>query len=155
MRPASACRSRSPTSRFRRQRSRRRSPTISGSASRPATIRRAFASRSPGTCTSSRTSQAALDAFYPYYRNYFLHHAPHTTQSHEIPRDLYDKRAAADGPLFVGSPQQIVDKMLWERELFGHQRYLAQVDIGGLPFAEVARTIELLGAKVAPAVREA
>ena len=45
--------------------------------------------------------------------------------------------------------------MLWERELFGHQRYLAQVDIGGLPFAEVARTIELLGAKVAPAVREA
>ena len=100
-------------------------------------------------------SQAALDAFYPYYRNYFLHHAPHTTQSHEIPRDLYDKRAAADGPLFVGSPQQIVDKMLWERELFGHQRYLAQVDIGGLPFAEVARTIELLGAKVAPAVREA
>ena len=42
--------------------------------------------------------------------------------------------------------------MLWERELFGHQRYLAQIDIGGLPFAKVARTIELLEAKVLPAI---
>jgi probable LLM family oxidoreductase len=98
-------------------------------------------------------SAEAREAFFPYYSNYFLNHAPKTAYAKEVPRELYDKRAAADGPLFVGSPQEIVDKIMWERELFGHQRYLAQVDIGGQPYAMVAKTIELLGEKVLPAVR--
>lgn len=98
------------------------------------------------------TSQGARDDFYPHYARYFLLHAPKQSYAREIPRDEYEKRAAAEGPLFVGSPQEIVDKILWERELFGHQRYLAQIDIGGLPFASVARTIELLEAKVLPAI---
>jgi alkanesulfonate monooxygenase SsuD/methylene tetrahydromethanopterin reductase-like flavin-dependent oxidoreductase (luciferase family) len=98
-------------------------------------------------------SQAALEAFYPYYASYFSHHAPHTTYAKAVGRDVYEKRAAPDGPLFVGSPQQIVDKLAWEQELFGHQRYLAQLDIGGLPYAAVAKSIELLAGKVAPALR--
>lgn len=99
------------------------------------------------------TSQGARDGFYPYYAQYFLLHAPKPDYARTIPREEYDRRAAPDGPLFVGSPQEIVDKILWERELFGHQRYLAQIDLGGLPFAKVARTIELLEAKVLPALR--
>ena len=99
-------------------------------------------------------SRAALETFYPYYSNYFGMHAPKQTYAREIPREEYDKRAAEDGPLFVGSPQQIVDKISWEHELFGHQRYLAQVDIGGQPYSMVAKTLELLGGKVAPAVRQ-
>jgi alkanesulfonate monooxygenase SsuD/methylene tetrahydromethanopterin reductase-like flavin-dependent oxidoreductase (luciferase family) len=98
------------------------------------------------------TSQAARDEFYPHYARYFLLHAPKKNYAREIPRDEYEKRAAPDGPLFVGSTQEIVDKILWERELFGHQRYLGQIDIGGLPFAKVARTIEFLEAKVLPAL---
>jgi alkanesulfonate monooxygenase SsuD/methylene tetrahydromethanopterin reductase-like flavin-dependent oxidoreductase (luciferase family) len=70
-----------------------------------------------------------------------------------VSREDYDTRASAEGPLFVGSPQEIVDKISWEHELFGHQRYIAQVDIGGQPYAMVARTLELLGGKVLPAVR--
>jgi alkanesulfonate monooxygenase SsuD/methylene tetrahydromethanopterin reductase-like flavin-dependent oxidoreductase (luciferase family) len=99
-------------------------------------------------------SQAALEAFYPYYANYFSHHAPNTTYAKTVGRDVYDKRAAADGPLFVGSPQQIVDKLAWEQELFGHQRYLAQLDIGGLPYSAVAKSIELFAGKVVPALKE-
>ena len=99
------------------------------------------------------TSQGARDGFYPYYAQYFLLHAPKPAFARTIPREEYDQRAAADGPLFVGSPQEIVDKILWEKELFGHQRYLAQIDLGGVPFAKVARTIELLEAKVLPALR--
>ena len=100
-------------------------------------------------------SQSARENFYPHYAAYFRHHAPKTTYATDVPRELYDKRAAADGPLFVGSPQEIIDKISWERELFGHQRYLAQVDIGGSPFSSVARTIELLGEKVLPALNAA
>ena len=99
-------------------------------------------------------SRAARQTFYPYYAAYFASHAPKRSYLANVSREEYDKRAAADGPLFVGSPQQIVDKISWEHELFGHQRYLAQVDIGGQPFSMVAKTLELLGNKVAPAVRQ-
>ncbi len=43
------------------------------------------------------------------------------------------------GPIFVGSPQQIIDKLMYERELFALDRFLGQVDIGGLPYAKVAQ----------------
>lgn len=47
----------------------------------------------------------------------------------------------------------IIDKLLYQYELFGHQRFIGQVDIGGMPFDKVAQVIELLGTEVAPVVR--
>ena len=45
-------------------------------------------------------------------------------------------------------------KILLQYQLFGHQRFLAQIDIGGVPFSKVAKSIELLAAtEVAPVVR--
>jgi alkanesulfonate monooxygenase SsuD/methylene tetrahydromethanopterin reductase-like flavin-dependent oxidoreductase (luciferase family) len=101
----------------------------------------------------AENSQTARDEFYPYYSGYFRHHTPSQYRAREITRADYDALAAPQGALFVGSPQQIVDKIMYERELFGHQRFLAQIDVGGLPFAKVAQVIELFATKVAPAVR--
>jgi len=98
-------------------------------------------------------SQDARDTFYPHYAAYFRTHVPTHFRAREISRADFETLAASDGPTFVGSPQQIVDKIMYERELFGHQRFLAQIDIGGLPFAKVARVIELFATRVAPAVR--
>jgi probable LLM family oxidoreductase len=100
-------------------------------------------------------SQDALSTFYPHYADYFLTHTPSQYRAHQVTRADYEERAAPHGAIFVGSPQQIIDKILYERELFGHQRFLAQIDIGGLPFAEVARVTELFAAKVAPVIRGA
>jgi probable LLM family oxidoreductase len=99
------------------------------------------------------TSQDALNEFYPRYASYFLTHTPSQYRAVEITRAEYDRRASPHGALFVGSPQQIIDKIMYERELFGHQRFLAQIDIGGLPFANVAKVIELLATRIAPIVR--
>jgi alkanesulfonate monooxygenase SsuD/methylene tetrahydromethanopterin reductase-like flavin-dependent oxidoreductase (luciferase family) len=102
----------------------------------------------------AKDSQTALDEFYPYYGAYFREHAPRAGLAADTPRDVYEARASAAGPIFVGSPQQIVDKLMLERELFGGlDRFLAQVDLGGLPYAKVAGTIELLASEVLPAVR--
>ncbi len=100
-------------------------------------------------------SQDALNTFYPYYAGYFFTHTPSHWRPLEITRADFEERAAPLGPIFVGSPQQIIDKILYERELFGHQRFLAQIDIGGLPFMEVARVIELFATEVAPVIRSA
>ena len=94
-----------------------------------------------------------MDTFYPYYAGYFRNHTPHQYRAREISRSVYEQLASREGPLFVGSPQQIVDKILYEYELFGHRRFLAQIDIGGLPYAKVADVIELLATDVAPVVR--
>ncbi len=101
----------------------------------------------------AKDSQTALDEFYPHYSAYFSGHAPRSDLAREVPRSVYEQRASATGPIFVGSPQQIIDKLMYERELFGHDRFLAQVDIGGLPYAKVARSIELLASDVLPAMR--
>jgi len=53
----------------------------------------------------------------------------------------------------VGSPQQVVDKILFQHELFGHQRFMAQVSVGHLPHSRAMRAIELLGTEVVPALR--
>jgi probable LLM family oxidoreductase len=102
-----------------------------------------------------KNSQDAMDTFFPHYAGYFRNHAPARYGTREISRSDYEQLASPQGPLFVGSPQQIVDKILYEHDLFGHQRFLAQVDIGGLPYAKVAAVIELLASDVAPAVRRA
>jgi probable LLM family oxidoreductase len=98
------------------------------------------------------TSQAARDTFYPYYSHYIGDNMP-SARGQQLPRDAYDAWGSPHGALFVGSPQEIIDKILWEREILGHDRFLAQVGLGGLPFADTARSIELLATEILPTVR--
>jgi alkanesulfonate monooxygenase SsuD/methylene tetrahydromethanopterin reductase-like flavin-dependent oxidoreductase (luciferase family) len=58
------------------------------------------------------------------------------------------------GALVAGSPEQVAEKILYQHELFGHQRFLLQVSVGTMPHDRVLRSIELFGTKVAPIVRE-
>ena len=69
-------------------------------------------------------------------------------------RRQFDAEIATRGALFVGDPQQVIAKILWEHELFGHQRFLMQMSVGTMPHDRIMRSIELLGSVVAPAVRK-
>jgi probable LLM family oxidoreductase len=69
-------------------------------------------------------------------------------------RRQFDAEISPRGALFVGDPQQVIDKILWEHELFGHQRFLMQMSVGTMPHDRIMRSIELLGSVVAPAVRK-
>jgi len=100
------------------------------------------------------TSQGARDTFYPYYSRYWGQNMP-SANGRPLPRDAYEQWRAPHGALVVGSPAEVVDKILWEHELLGHSRFLAQIGLGGLPFADTARSVELLATEVLPAVRAA
>lgn len=69
-------------------------------------------------------------------------------------RRQFDAEISAQGALFVGDAQQVIDKILWEHELFGHQRTLLQFSVGTMPHDRMLRAIELFGTKVAPVVRK-
>jgi probable LLM family oxidoreductase len=68
-------------------------------------------------------------------------------------RQQFDAETALHGALFVGGPQQVIDKILYQHELFQHQRFLVQLTVGPMPHHQVMRAIELLGTEVAPIVR--
>ncbi|MDQ8153092.1 MAG: LLM class flavin-dependent oxidoreductase [Gemmatimonadota bacterium] len=70
-------------------------------------------------------------------------------------RAHFDRERAPHGALLVGSPQQVIDKILYEHELFGMDRFLMQLSVGTMPHAQMMRAIELYGTVVAPAVRQA
>ncbi|HET9692182.1 MAG TPA: LLM class flavin-dependent oxidoreductase, partial [Acidimicrobiales bacterium] len=98
------------------------------------------------------TPQGARDTFFPYYSRYIGNNMP-GARGQLLPRHAFDSWAARRGALFAGSPQEIIDKILWEHEILGHDRFLAQIGLGGLPFTETARSIELLATDVLPVVR--
>jgi probable LLM family oxidoreductase len=68
-------------------------------------------------------------------------------------RQRFDAEATLGGALFVGGPQQVIDKILFQHELFHHDRLLLQLTVGPMPHGRVMRAIELLGTDVAPVVR--
>jgi alkanesulfonate monooxygenase SsuD/methylene tetrahydromethanopterin reductase-like flavin-dependent oxidoreductase (luciferase family) len=98
------------------------------------------------------TSQGARETFYPHYSRYIGQYTPNA-RNRPLARDAYEAWRAPHGALFVGSPPEIIDKILWEFDLLGHDRFLAQIELGGLPFAATARAIELVATEVLPVVR--
>jgi probable LLM family oxidoreductase len=68
-------------------------------------------------------------------------------------RERFEVERGPSGPLLVGSPDEIIEKILCHHELFGHQRLLIQLTVGPMPHHRVLRAIELLGTRVAPVVR--
>ena len=71
----------------------------------------------------------------------------------EMTRDDFDRSRAPRGANLVGSPQEVAEKILFQHEVFGHDRFLIQMSVGTLPHADVMRSIELFGTEVAPIVR--
>jgi probable LLM family oxidoreductase len=68
-------------------------------------------------------------------------------------RQRFEAERSPRGALLVGSPQEVIDKILFQHELFGHQRFLMQMSVGTMPHAKLRRSIELFGTEVAPVVR--
>src|SRR5512146_1186328 len=70
-------------------------------------------------------------------------------------RAEYEALAGAAGPLAVGSPEEVAEKIVRVHELFQPERYLAHISIGALEHRDVMHAIELFGTQVAPLVRAA
>lgn len=98
------------------------------------------------------TSQQAGDIYFPAIAELFNTAA----RSRGMPAVTAEDIATKNGPgsmYAVGSPQQVIDKLLHHHEVFGHQRTMLQLAVGSVPHREIMRAIELLGIKVAPIVR--
>jgi probable LLM family oxidoreductase len=70
-------------------------------------------------------------------------------------RAQFDAGATPHGAYFMGSPQEIIDKILLQHEWFKHDRFGLQLSVGTLPHDKVMKAIELFGTVVKPAVDKA
>ncbi|MFD0589706.1 LLM class flavin-dependent oxidoreductase [Paenibacillus sp. GCM10027627] len=98
---------------------------------------------------AAETTQQALKEYYPHVDSGIT-----LVNGRGFPKQLFAQGADKRDVLMVGSPQEIIEKLLYQYELFGHQRFLAQLDFGGVPFHKVAKNIELIGTEILPAVKK-
>jgi probable LLM family oxidoreductase len=99
------------------------------------------------------TSQAAADEAFPAHK-VVMDKIGRERGWPPMTRAQFDAGTALRGASFIGSPQQVTEKILFQHDIFDHERFLVQFSVGTLPHASIMRSIELFGTEVAPAVRK-
>ncbi|MGO4344260.1 LLM class flavin-dependent oxidoreductase [Paenibacillus sp. MCAF9] len=97
----------------------------------------------------AETTQDALREYYPH-----LNAGMQALRGGGYPKQQFAQSTDHRDALMVGSPQQIIEKMLYQYELYGHQRFMAQIDFGGVPFDKIVKNIELIATEIMPAIKK-
>jgi len=101
----------------------------------------------------ARTSQEAADAFFPGYARAVASVAKERGWP-PVTRAGFDAQLGPYGALLIGSPDEVVEKILRHSEaLGGISRITFQMNASSLPHAKLMHAIELLGGRVATALR--
>ncbi|MER2064466.1 MAG: LLM class flavin-dependent oxidoreductase, partial [Alkalibacterium sp.] len=98
---------------------------------------------------AAETTQQAQRDYYPH-----INEGMKRTNGQGFPKQQFAQGAHPKNIMNVGSPQEIIEKILYQHETFGHQRYMAQLDFGGVPFDKIMKNIELIGNEILPAVKK-
>jgi probable LLM family oxidoreductase len=69
-------------------------------------------------------------------------------------KEQFQASTTLKGANFIGDPQQTIDKILYQYEIFKHDRFMIQMSVGTLPHDKMLKSIELFGEKVAPVIRK-
>ena len=116
----------------------------------PSTLRVALAAQLyVGPATAS-----AREDVYPFYRRY-LSAGAGRSGGWDVSRDQMDDLSERGGSLMLGGPEQVAAKILDLRELLGIDRFLGQIDFGGMPRHMVEESLERFAGEIAPVVRAA
>ncbi len=93
---------------------------------------------------------SALRTFYPHVDLAFRA-ANGSGFSKQLFAQQVDKRAV----MLIGTVDSIVEKILYQYDMYQHDRLLLQLDIGGMDFETVKRQIEIVANEIAPRVKAA
>lgn len=97
-------------------------------------------------------SQQAIDEAFPVFKQ-TMDKIGRERGWPPMSRQQFDASCTLDGANFIGNPDDMIEKILFQHELFQHNRFLLQLSVGTMPHEKVMHAIELLGTKVAPVVR--
>ncbi|OAB28336.1 luciferase [Paenibacillus macquariensis subsp. defensor] len=98
---------------------------------------------------TAENSQDALREYYPH-----INYGMQALRGGGYPKQQFAQSTDYRDALMIGSPQQMIEKMLYQYELYGQQRFMAQIDFGGVPFDKIAKNIELIATEIMPAIKK-
>jgi probable LLM family oxidoreductase len=101
----------------------------------------------------ANNSQQAADEFFPSYA-YVMSQIGRERGWPPTSRAQFEAGRSMQGALLVGSPQQVIDKILYEQKLFNLDRFLLHISVGTMPHDKIMHSIELFGTQVAPVIRK-
>jgi probable LLM family oxidoreductase len=100
------------------------------------------------------TTQEAADEFFPGYARAFTDIGKERGWP-AATRAGFDAQRGPYGALLIGSPDEVVEKIIRHSEaLGGVSRFTFQMNAASLPHAKLMKAIEVLGTRVAPALRK-
>jgi probable LLM family oxidoreductase len=99
------------------------------------------------------TSQEAADDAWPPFET-MMNRIGRERGWPPMARQDFEESRTLRGANFVGSPEEVVEKIIHQHAIFGHDRFLVQFSVGTLPHEKIMRSIELFATEVAPAVRK-
>jgi len=103
----------------------------------------------------AQTTQEAADDFFPGYAKAVTKVGKERGWP-AMTRASFDAERTPQGALMIGSPDEVVDKILRHSEaLGGISRISFQMNAASLPHVKLMRAIELIGTRVAPALHAA
>ena len=97
----------------------------------------------------AETESEALEGMYPH-----LNGGMQAIRNQGYPRLQFEHSTNVQDALMVGSTNQIIEKLHYQYELFGMQRFMAQIDFGGVPFEKIMKNIEIIGNDIIPAIKK-
>lgn len=100
----------------------------------------------------AETAKQAADEFFPAY-SLTMNRIGRERGWRPMTRQQFDYLCGPEGPLFVGTPQQITDKLIYLSRLFGNTRFIGQLMLEGMPHEAVLRSTELFGQQVRPQIQ--
>jgi len=95
------------------------------------------------------TTKNALRGMYPHLNAGF-----EAIRGSGYPKSQFAQTTDPRDALMVGDADLIIEKLLYQHELFGMQRFLAQIDFGGVPFKQLMENIDIIGSKIIPALKK-
>ncbi|MEP7134501.1 MAG: LLM class flavin-dependent oxidoreductase [Chloroflexota bacterium] len=98
-------------------------------------------------------AQAAVDEYYPI-QTYNMNKIGRERGWSPATQAQLEKQRVLRGSDFVGTPDEIIEKILFQHEIFNHQRFLLYMGNNAIEHKKMMHAIELFGTKVAPVVRK-
>lgn len=94
-------------------------------------------------------AQKAFQEYYPHVNSGMVH-----SNGQSFPKQQFAQGLDPRSIINVGDPSLVIEKLLYQHEVFGMDRYVGQIDLGGVSTDDIKRTIDLLATKVIPEVKK-
>jgi probable LLM family oxidoreductase len=99
------------------------------------------------------TAEEAVKEYYPI-QTYNMNKIGRERGWAPATQEQLEKQRHLRGSDFVGTPDEIIEKILFQYDIFKHQRFLMYMGNNAIDHKKMLRAIELFGTKVAPTVRK-